>query len=485
MSEDLGSFTYSSQPHSAPVKAVKKYRDNPHVPDETNLTLMSDPRVVRGSTYSMARKIAKSKAEFSKSLSMTQRKVVQHQVEAPASQPMYRFEVKPFSNEQFDVAQYLVEQNDLPVLKATKDNQTDEFVPRPPSPDYVPAKNGVDVGTQVDDVCELFDFEKEVAPMLDVIVMKTIEQSLFEVESEAELDSLEAAAMQFRAEKFKEEEWVKQREEQAVKDHANTRNHILALQQAREAEVRTKTAVAGVQMMKQILPHAFDTIAASNLANGLWQTPEAAAAEGVVLPSLLAATSERAAAHLSAQDVVDEILIGAEALYQTFPTYVEPQVGSSPVLTITFRAPPAEADSGEADGDEVAVATSSSVPAPFTALSVQIGPEDSIQSIERAIRAGIKKLKTDAAAAAEAAAGEGEEGTTGEASSAPVPPPPMVLPDSAALSGLLSLLSDKIIANIAAAQPQSPAAITQYIPPDATLYHFYLPAQIDVELVVA
>ena len=303
---DLGSFTYSSQPHSAPVKTTRKYRDSPgNIPDEASLTLMSDPRVVRGSTFSLARKIAKAKSEFSKSQTALQQRTANNIANSSPSRPSYRYDVKPFSNEEIDVSQYLIQQNESSVLTKTADNQTDEFVPRPPSPDYIPAKIGVDVGTQVDDVGELFDFDKEVVPILEVIVQKTQEQALFEVQSEEELIRLEEAAVQFRTEKFNEEEWVKLREEQAIKDNANTRNHILALQNAREAEVRTKTAVAGVQMMKQILPHAFDSIVAENLSRGVWQTPEAAAAEGEVIPSLLAGGAARTVAIASAQEVLD------------------------------------------------------------------------------------------------------------------------------------------------------------------------------------
>lgn len=463
MSGDSGSFTYSSQPHSAPIKATKKYRDNPHVPDEAHLTLMSDPRVIRGSTFSMARKIAKAKTEFSKSMSMAQKQMLRNESDQPMSQPMYRYEVKQFNNDEIDINQFLTEKNDLPVLKATKDNQTDEFVPRPLSPDYIPAKIGVDIGTQVDDVSELFDFDKEVEPILEVIVRKTIEQSLFEVDSEEELSSLEQAAKHFRAEKFKEEEWVKQREEQAIKDHATTRNHILALQQAREAEMRTKTAVAGVQMMKQILPHAFDTIASTNLANGTWQTSEAATAEEVIIPSLLADASTRACAHAAAQDVIDDMLFAAEARYQTFPTYIEPSSRNAPTLTVTFKAAAPEEE------DETATRTSSG---PFTSLTVQIGPSDSIQTVEKTIRASVAKLK--------ASASEASDETAGEESAAPPTQQPMILPDTSGLANLRSLLTERIVSM----QPSYPCDVLREIPIDAILYNFTLPPQIDIEMIV-
>jgi hypothetical protein len=49
------------------------------------------------------------------------------------------------------------------------------FTDKPPSPSYIPKKTGIDAATQVEDY-ELFNFDKEVAPILDVIVSKTLEE---------------------------------------------------------------------------------------------------------------------------------------------------------------------------------------------------------------------------------------------------------------------------------------------------------------------
>ncbi|KAF5401286.1 Flagellar radial spoke protein 3 [Paragonimus heterotremus] len=67
--------------------------------------------------------------------------------------------------------------------------QTDYFLDRPPTPLYVPAKTGVDVETQIYGN-DLFDFELEVQPILEVLVGKTVEQALLEVMEEEELADL-------------------------------------------------------------------------------------------------------------------------------------------------------------------------------------------------------------------------------------------------------------------------------------------------------
>ncbi|KAF3831314.1 hypothetical protein GH733_000051 [Mirounga leonina] len=70
--------------------------------------------------------------------------------------------------------------------------QTDAFLDRPPTPLFIPAKTGKDVATQILEG-ELFDFDLEVKPMLEVLVGKTIEQSLLEVMEEEELANLWAS----------------------------------------------------------------------------------------------------------------------------------------------------------------------------------------------------------------------------------------------------------------------------------------------------
>merc|ERR1712125_133624 len=53
----------------------------------------------------------------------------------------------------------------------------------------MPAKIGVDIDTQIEDG-DLFDFDVEVEPVLEVLVGKTLEQSMMEVLEEEELESL-------------------------------------------------------------------------------------------------------------------------------------------------------------------------------------------------------------------------------------------------------------------------------------------------------
>jgi len=83
---------------------------------------------------------------------------------------------------------YLEELSDN-VRVSEVDTQTDAFLDRPATPLFVPQKIGVDVETQIEEG-DLFDFDLEVSPILEVITGKTLEQALMEVLEEEELANL-------------------------------------------------------------------------------------------------------------------------------------------------------------------------------------------------------------------------------------------------------------------------------------------------------
>lgn len=219
--------------------------------------------------------------------------------------PTYSFVVKPFSNDEIDVSQYLVQQTDFRPQKKALDTQTDEFVPRPDTPEYVPAKVGFDVGTQVEDVRELFNFDEEVIPIIEVVVQKTIDPALFELSSEEELKNLESAAKEFRAEKFRSEEWMRNRENQAIGENKQRRERIEALQVARENEKRTKTIIAGVAMMRQTFDHSLQGICDGLVKRGIWKELDNAIAEKEFVPEMVERTHELVNAHAIAEEVLE------------------------------------------------------------------------------------------------------------------------------------------------------------------------------------
>ncbi|XP_066144022.1 radial spoke head protein 3 homolog B isoform X6 [Euwallacea fornicatus] len=100
--------------------------------------------------------------------------------------------------------------------------QTDLFVERPVSPFYVSAKTGADVETQIYPG-DLFDFDMEVQPILEVLVGKTIEQALIEVLEEEELAALREQQRRFLELRSQTAECLRldEREKRLVKEKEN------------------------------------------------------------------------------------------------------------------------------------------------------------------------------------------------------------------------------------------------------------------------
>lgn len=178
----FGAYQHASEPRA--VQNRQMYRSQPAEP--VNANIMWDRRVVRGNTYA-AQIIATAAPEEITQIKSTKKQSEQENQEyrVPTPEPVAgRLHI----DVQTDA--YLEEVSDK-VPEHNVETQTDEFLDRPASPLFVPIKTGVDQGTQILEG-DLFDFELEVEPILDVLVGKTLEQSMMEVMEEEELAELRA-----------------------------------------------------------------------------------------------------------------------------------------------------------------------------------------------------------------------------------------------------------------------------------------------------
>lgn len=73
-----------------------------------------------------------------------------------------------------DLTYFLTEQGRTKAEEQDVKCQTDNFQPRPITPKYVPKKTGIDKITQIGDY-DLFDYDKEVQPILNVLLTKSVE----------------------------------------------------------------------------------------------------------------------------------------------------------------------------------------------------------------------------------------------------------------------------------------------------------------------
>jgi hypothetical protein len=80
---------------------------------------------------------------------------------------------------------------------------------------FLPQKLGKDVGTQIMDD-DLFNFDRDVQPLLTVIVGKTLEQSMLELEQEEELENLREAKLMYSRRKNEDNKRIKNLEDREI-----------------------------------------------------------------------------------------------------------------------------------------------------------------------------------------------------------------------------------------------------------------------------
>ncbi|XP_029452493.1 radial spoke head protein 3 homolog [Rhinatrema bivittatum] len=193
-----GTYTFSSRPRV--LRGHKKYRgeEAPAAEETTHYgNIMYDRRVVRGSTYSQQIFPLSAHAD---PVEYQQQQEAQRRALA---KKRARDHARPRTPEPVEGRKHIDVQTEIYLEEITDrieeidvSCQTDAFLDRPPTPLFIPAKSGADVATQIEEG-ELFDFDIEVKPMLEVLVGKTIEQALLEVMEEEELANLRAQQYEF------------------------------------------------------------------------------------------------------------------------------------------------------------------------------------------------------------------------------------------------------------------------------------------------
>jgi len=182
-----GAYQHASEPRAVQPRAM--YRGQPA--ETYNANIMWDRRVVRGNTYAAQIITTAGPDEMNKlKPKHDQNNQNDQEFRVPTPEP-----VAGRSHVDIQTDAYLEEVSDK-VAEHNVETQTDEFLDRPASPLFVPIKTGVDQGTQILEG-DLFDFELEVEPILDVLVGKTLEQSMMEVMEEEELAELRAHQEEF------------------------------------------------------------------------------------------------------------------------------------------------------------------------------------------------------------------------------------------------------------------------------------------------
>ncbi|XP_065085761.1 radial spoke head protein 3 homolog B isoform X2 [Ochlerotatus camptorhynchus] len=141
--------------------------------------------------------------------------------------------------------------------------QTDLFLHRPPSPPYVPQKLGRDVGTEILEG-ELFDFDTEVQPIIEVLVGRTIEQALIEVLHEEEIAEMKRQQQQIMAIREAEIAELRRLELEDRKIQAEKERRILQDKIAQDLDREMQERITASKLLQgridDLLPDILNTV---------------------------------------------------------------------------------------------------------------------------------------------------------------------------------------------------------------------------------
>jgi hypothetical protein len=205
--------------------------------------------------------------------------------------------------------QYLEELTDRPIEVDT-DTQTDAFMDQLPAPIFIPMKTGIDAETQVEDG-ELFDFDAEVEPILEVLVGKTLEQSMMEVMEEEELANMRAHQEHF--EQIRNAELAEtQRLEEAEKRRFEEKERRVEQERERVEREQTVTEkVAARTFTKGFLSELQSSVVDNLKDSGFFYDPLEAEVKDTFVPWLLDSMEASVNQLRVARELTDDLIEAA------------------------------------------------------------------------------------------------------------------------------------------------------------------------------
>jgi len=301
-------YSFSSQPKA--VGTRKKYRDpNEEIdstqyrdPKETCITW--DKRVHRGNTYSMYTQNAIKEAL---DLAENPPPAPQRVKRRPKEKSLFDMGLPQKERVPVDLTDNLTAKEVPPEMDAVE-AQTDEFLPEPPPEQYQPQKTGVDVTTQVEDE-DLFVFDYEVEPILDVLINKTLEQSIMEVEEEYELERMQEFKVEwFERQKTMMEDWDKQVAEEWVR--WNKKEEVM--RKKREEKRREAQVLLKIQAMAASHAHLKNLVpsAVKNLSEVAFPDSKGMAINRIFLPQLLNNVRQQVSDRIASENCINNMMAG-------------------------------------------------------------------------------------------------------------------------------------------------------------------------------
>ena len=268
----MATYSFEAEPRVV-TQRTQKYKE------QTNANLMHNSRVYRGAVHSLHNMKEtmtpqeKEQFDFEKMKEEKQKEMMKTQLDnfkkSKIKQTPYDIRPAATARIEVDLSYFLTDQRSVKPPEKDCNTQSDELKPRPPSPPYIPKKTGIDVATQILDG-ELFDFNYEVQPILNVVINKTLEQAQLEVEEEYELEAMHLFKKQYYERKRLEEDEnlaELKREEEAITKKEGELKQKRDLYAKKERLLRTLQSLALAKTyLSKVVPNSMDDLYEQNLA---------------------------------------------------------------------------------------------------------------------------------------------------------------------------------------------------------------------------
>ncbi|DBA85374.1 hypothetical protein WJX79_002769 [Trebouxia sp. C0005] len=265
--------------------------------------IMFNRRVVRGNTYS-AQILPGDMPMVSKTLSKKTLKLKQSVPPPKTPDP-----VDGRRHIELQTDSYLEQLTDT-VAEAEMSTQTDPFRDRPSTPLFIPAKAGLDATTQIE-AGDLFDFDFEVEPLLEVLVGKCLEQGLMEVMEEEELAAMRAHQQHYEQVKATELASVQRLEAAELRKQEEKARRLEQARARATAETHLREKVAAATFARGYIKGLTGTVYGRLQDSGYFFDPVQREVEQQVMPWLKEETQKIVARQATARAVVDSVVVDA------------------------------------------------------------------------------------------------------------------------------------------------------------------------------
>ncbi|NXP37844.1 RSPH3 protein, partial [Leiothrix lutea] len=303
-------YSFSSHPRLLPPRPKYRQQANAAQREKSpahHCNIMIDPRVVRGNVLSVPPPPPQSIQPSTLGVKRQRRpqklakRLTQEQIRPGTPEP-----VKGREHVYVQTELYLEEISDR-IIEIDGECQTDEFLDRPPTPLFIPAKTGIDVATQIEEG-ELFDFDIEVKPILEVLVGKTVEQALLEVMEEEELAQLlshQRAFAELRNAEFAELQRLEEQDRRIREEKERRRlEHLEKLRKQKETAEKIAARAFAQRYLADLIPSVFNNLHES----GFFYDPVERDIETVFLPWLLSEVEETLQKKVLGRTMLDSLI---------------------------------------------------------------------------------------------------------------------------------------------------------------------------------